>query len=30
MYNGCGETGYRVENFDDHDGIFLLEDEFRV
>jgi hypothetical protein len=28
--NECGETGYRGENFDDQERIFLLEDEFRV
>jgi hypothetical protein len=29
-YDGCGSTGYRGENIDEHDGIFLLEDGFRV
>jgi len=28
--NDYGETGCRVENIDDQDGIYLLEDEFRV
>ena len=28
--NGCGRTEYRVENIDDYDGIFFLEDGFRV
>jgi hypothetical protein len=26
----CGKTGYREENIDDQDRIFLLDDEFRV
>jgi len=28
--NGCRETGYGGENFDDQTKIFFLEDEFRV
>jgi len=28
--NECRETGRRGENIDDQDGIFFLEDEFRV
>jgi hypothetical protein len=29
-YDGCGSPGYRGENMDDQDRIFLLDDEFRV
>jgi hypothetical protein len=28
--DGCGKTRYRGDNLDDQDGIFLLEDGFRV
>jgi hypothetical protein len=28
--NECGRKWYRGENLDDQDGIFLLEDEYRV
>jgi hypothetical protein len=30
MMDEYGKTGYRGENLDDQDEIFLLEDEFRV
>ena len=29
-YDGCGETGYRVNNLDDQAEIFFIKDDFRV